>query len=54
MKPQHLLLHGALGAASQFIQLKERLAVNFEIALLDFSGHGQNDVYSGDLNINLF
>lgn len=54
MKPQLLLLHGALGAASQFIQLKERLAVNFEIAIIDFSGHGQNDVYSGDFNINLF
>ncbi|MBL0048404.1 MAG: alpha/beta hydrolase [Bacteroidetes bacterium] len=54
MKPQLLLLHGALGAASQFIQIKERLAVNFEISLLDFSGHGQKEISEGELSLSLF
>lgn len=35
-----LLLHGAIGAASQFDKLKVELKDNFEIYSLNFSGHG--------------
>ena len=35
-----LLLHGAIGAASQLDKLKEELKDNFEIYTLSFSGHG--------------
>ncbi|MBS1493168.1 MAG: alpha/beta fold hydrolase [Bacteroidetes bacterium] len=35
-----LLLHGAIGAASQFDKLKEELKDKFEIYSMNFSGHG--------------
>jgi len=35
-----LLLHGAIGAASQFDKLKEELKDKFEISTMNFSGHG--------------
>lgn len=35
-----LLLHGAIGAASQFDRLKEELKDKFEVYTLNFSGHG--------------
>lgn len=38
--PRLLLLHGALGAGSQFDPLKAILKTNFEIHTLDFEGHG--------------
>jgi pimeloyl-ACP methyl ester carboxylesterase len=39
-----LLLHGALGSAAQFSQLKELLSDTFEIHTLNFSGHGGREV----------
>ena len=41
MKTPLLLLHGALGAATQFKPLKELLSARFEIHAPDFSGHGE-------------
>ncbi len=35
-----LLLHGAIGAASQFDKLKEELKDKFEVYTMNFSGHG--------------
>jgi len=35
-----LLLHGAIGAVSQFDKLKEELKDKFEIYTMNFSGHG--------------
>src|SRR5215207_2697818 len=39
-KPQVLLLHGALGAASQFTSLAERLSAKHTVFTMDFPGHG--------------
>src|SRR5438874_2630061 len=36
-----LLLHGALGAQSQFAPLRELLRENFDVHALDFEGHGE-------------
>ena len=44
MKPSLLLLHGALGATGQFIELKEKLQPYFEVHAFNFSGHGGNDL----------
>lgn len=37
---QLLILHGAIGASSQFNELKNQLTHQFEVATLDFEGHG--------------
>jgi len=39
-KPSILLLHGALGAASQFEQLEQLLTPVFDVHRYDFPGHG--------------
>lgn len=39
-KPSLLLLHGALGAASQFSKQEELLTEKFNVHLYDFPGHG--------------
>jgi pimeloyl-ACP methyl ester carboxylesterase len=39
-RPHLLLLHGALGAGSQFDPLKKILKDSFELHTLDFEGHG--------------
>jgi pimeloyl-ACP methyl ester carboxylesterase len=39
-KPHLLLLHGALGAATQFQQLAERLSDHYTVHTMDFPGHG--------------
>jgi pimeloyl-ACP methyl ester carboxylesterase len=39
-KPSLLLLHGALGAASQFAPWLPLLEADFEVRTLDFEGHG--------------
>lgn len=39
-KPPILLLHGALGSAQQFSQVKLILSKQFEVLDLDFEGHG--------------
>lgn len=36
-----LLVHGAIGAADQLIQLKEILETEFDVHLLEFDGHGK-------------
>lgn len=37
-----ILLHGALGAKKQFLELSDILKNNYRIHLLDFSGHGEH------------
>ncbi|TNE96359.1 MAG: alpha/beta hydrolase [Bacteroidetes bacterium] len=37
-----LILHGALGAASEFLEVKEKLQENYNVHLMDFNGHGIN------------
>jgi pimeloyl-ACP methyl ester carboxylesterase len=39
-----LLLHGALGSAANFANLKELLSGRFEIHTLNFEGHGRREV----------
>lgn len=51
MKTPLLLLHGALGAAAQFDELKAKLAPDFEVFTFDFSGHGNNS-YDGILTMD--
>jgi len=40
MKTDILLLHGALGASSQFDELAQKLSDHFNIHRINFSGHG--------------
>ncbi len=40
MKRPLIILHGALGAKSQFEKLAKKLEPNFEVRLLNFEGHG--------------
>lgn len=53
MKPDLLILHGALGAASQFEKLCEALEEGFTIHLLNFEGHGGRSS-SRDFSIDVF
>lgn len=48
-----ILLHGALGAASQFESLKNILKDKFEIHTLNFEGHGDR-ISDKDFSIDLF
>ena len=50
-----ILLHGALGASSEFDRFIPHLKSNFKVYTFDFSGHGQNDsntTFSMDLFAN--
>ena len=49
-----LLLHGAIGAASQFDKLKEELKDKFEVYSLNFSGHGGEEMPDEKYSIELF
>ncbi len=49
-----LLLHGAIGAESQFAKLKEELKDKFEIYTLNFSGHGGEKIPDEKFSIELF
>lgn len=52
MKPNLILLHGALGSENQFIQLKELLSNHFSVFAFNFEGHGgrySNQPYSMEL-----
>jgi pimeloyl-ACP methyl ester carboxylesterase len=49
-----LLLHGALGAASQFEALKDLLKNSFELHTIDFSGHGISSQNPDQFGIELF
>lgn len=56
-KPALILLHGALGCASQFEMLKNSLSDTFECETFDFTGHGKNSAGNafrmGDLSEQL-
>ncbi len=54
MKPQLLILHGALGAKKQFSELALLLRPQFEVHCLEFDGHGTLSEYSGEFTINHF
>ena len=49
-----IILHGALGAKSQFEQLTSQLTDHFKVYTFDFSGHGSKAVDSVDFSIELF
>ncbi len=49
-----LLLHGALGSASQFDELKLALDKFFTVHLLNFSGHGGASVPKEGFSLDLF
>lgn len=53
MKENLILLHGALGSQEQLVELKALLAENFNVYLLDFSGHGGME-FDGGFSIDLF
>lgn len=53
MKENLILLHGALGSQAQLVELKEILEGEFNVHLLDFSGHG-GPSYEGAFSIDLF
>ncbi|HXB39529.1 MAG TPA: alpha/beta hydrolase [Bacteroidia bacterium] len=54
MKPDLIILHGALGCKEQFIPWKEAFSENFNCHLLDFSGHGTKSAEEVDFSIELF
>lgn len=49
-----LLVHGAIGAADQLIQLKEILAADFDVHLLEFDGHGEKAAIDQPFSIESF
>lgn len=54
LKSDLLLLHGALGASSQFNSLAEKLCHRFNIYTFDFTGHGKSSATVDDLSIESF
>src|SRR5436190_16411453 len=52
-KTQLLLLHGALGAASQFSSLAEKLSAHYTVHTMDFPGHGGKPFPEGSLKMPL-
>lgn len=53
MKENLILLHGALGSRAQLVELKAILEDEFNVYLLDFSGHG-GLTFEGAFSIDLF
>src|SRR5688572_11472647 len=53
MKDNLILLHGALGSQEQLVELKTLLSEEFNVLLLDFSGHGGME-FDGPFSIDLF
>ncbi|MFK7773223.1 MAG: alpha/beta fold hydrolase [Saprospiraceae bacterium] len=53
MKPNLILLHGALGTKDQFKSLKGKLSNDFEVHDLDFEGHGSKES-TKDFTMKLF
>lgn len=49
-----LLLHGALGSTKQLFPLYEQLRNDFEIYLLNFTGHGGEEIPAEPFSIKLF
>ena len=54
MKPPLLLLHGAIGAASQFAPLHEVLRESFTTHSFDFEGHGEKAFANRPFRIEQF
>ena len=54
IKPQLLLLHGAIGSQEQFALLNKQLQNHFEIITFNFSGHGGRELPDSDFSIKLF
>lgn len=54
MKPDLVILHGALGCKEQFTAWAEALAETFTCHLLDFSGHGTKSDSEKNFSIELF
>jgi pimeloyl-ACP methyl ester carboxylesterase len=52
--PKLLLLHGALGDASQFNSLKKILDPDFEILTYNFPGHGGREIPTEQFSFTLF
>ena len=53
-KQKLLLLHGALGAASQFNRMSEILQEDFEIYTMNFPGHGGREIPEAAFSFQLF
>jgi len=53
MKPNLILLHGALGSKDQFIPIQKTLDENFTTWVFNFEGHGGNET-NKDFTIALF
>lgn len=49
-----ILLHGAIGSSAQLEKLANSLIHNFNITLLNFSGHGGKEITDEPFNIKLF
>ncbi|MBZ0099760.1 MAG: alpha/beta hydrolase [Taibaiella sp.] len=49
-----LLLHGAIGASDQLVQIAEKLSDDYKVYTLDFSGHGGKPFPVEPLSIPLF
>lgn len=49
-----ILLHGALGAASQLEQLQSALSTHFHVFSMDFDGHGKKAMDDNQYSIGLF
>ena len=49
-----LILHGALGASDQFIQLQQSLQESYQVHILDFTGHGQAPDTDAPFSMKLF
>lgn len=49
-----ILLHGAIGAASQLNMLKDALSTDYEVHILNFSGHGDEMMPDEPFSIPLF
>jgi esterase/lipase len=54
MKPNLILLHGAIGASSQLQKLATELAQHFTIYIFDFEGHGKNPNSNRNFRIEYF
>ena len=54
MKPNLILLHGAIGASSQLQNLAIELAQHFTIYTFDFEGHGKNQNSNRNFRIEYF
>jgi len=52
--PKLLLLHGALGAASQFDELKKILEPDFDVYAFNFPGHGGRKIPDLEFSFSLF